>query len=151
MSDYESIAAKSWGDIPKDKVLPVGSWLLRLRNAAYVESNDPQVSNKFLFFYQVREPMSDVTPEALSELNGYDVTMKQIVKTFWVETPRNWDEVRAHFGLLGIETPDTKSLPDTIKEAKGHEIISYLDTKTFQNSQGEMVTDNNPVSFAAVE
>lgn len=149
MVDYEGLLAKSWEDAPKDKVLPVGSWLLRGRNASAHEGDGGDDADRIIFFYQVKEPMSDVDAAALSELGGYDVTMKQVTKTFWLNTPRDWDDVRAHLKLHGIEP--TGSVPETLKKFKGTEVIAYLDTKTFQNRAGETITDNNPISFAKVE
>lgn len=151
MVDYEAILNKSWGDIPKDQVLPSGSWLLRGRNATFQPPKEDGQSGRFLFVYSVKEALSDVSDGALAALGDYDVTSKQIFFTMFVERPRDWDALRSHLAKhSGISVTNGASIADTLNQFKGSEVVSYLDTKTFQTKGGDTVTDNDPVSFDSV-
>lgn len=150
MADYEKILNTSWDNVPKDKVLPEGSWLLRGKNATFQKSQSEGMSDRFLFVYQVQEAMDDVPETALAELGpDYDPKTKQVFFTIWVERPRDWDAVRAHFQKHGIDV-STGTIQDSIKAFKGAEVLAYLGTKTFQAKSGETVTDNDPTNFTPV-
>lgn len=149
-SYQEEILNRSWNEIPVPKLLPVGSYLLKGRNASYVNGKDEQ-SPKALFFYVPKEAMDDVDGAALDELGAdYDFNANQIVYTMWLETPQNWDAMRQHLAKHGITTED-RSLKETLKDFKGTEVIAYLNTRNFQNRAGETVTENNPTAFVKVE
>lgn len=149
-SYQEEILDRSWDEIPVPKLLPVGSYLLKGRNASYV-AGQGENSPKALFFYVPKEAMDDVDANALSELgDDYDFAANQIVYTVWLETPRNWDELRNHLAKHGIDTKG-KSVKESLKAFKGTEVIAYLNTRNFQNRAGETVTENNPTAFVKVE
>lgn len=150
MSDAHSdILNKSWADIPQPKVLPVGTWLLQGRNASFIpKKEDSTLSARVLFFYRAKEPMDDVNQDELAALgDNYDFDNNDIVKQFWVDRPKDWDAVRRHLELHGVEI--SGSIQDTLKRFKNTEVLAYLNTKTF-TSNGESKVDNDPTSFAAV-
>lgn len=150
MSNYEDILNRSWDNIPKDQLLPEGSWLLRGQNATFQKAKTEDQSDRFLFVYQVKEPMSDVDAQALQSLGDFDITSKQVFFTLFVQRPKDWDIVRAHLAKHGVPVSGV-SIQDSLKAFKGTEVIAYLGTKTFTSKQtGEVVTDNDPTVFEPV-
>lgn len=148
---YDALLNRSWGEIPEPKTLPVGSWLLKGRNVAYLPAKG-EGNPRVLFFYTPKEPMDDVRPEELAELgDDYDYANNQIVKTIWVESNRDWATVKAHLALHGVDVSNGRSQKDTFKDFKGTEVIAYLETKAFTTAGGETKIDNDPVKFAKVE
>lgn len=148
---YDKLLDRSWDEIPEAVVLPVGSWLLRGRNAAFVAAKG-EANPRVLFFYTPVEAMADVDGGELGALgDDYDFNNNQIVKTFWVESNRDWATVRSHLELHGLETGGGKSQVDSLKEFKGAEVIAFLDTKTFEDQAGRTRIDNDPTNFRAVE
>lgn len=149
-SYQEEILNRSWDEIPVPKLLPVGSYLLKTRNASYLAGKDEN-SPKALFFYVPKEAMDDVDGAALDDLGAdYDFNANQIVFTKWLESPKDWDELRQHLAKHGVST-EGRSLKETLKDVKGTEVIAYLNTRNFQNRAGETVTENNPTAFVKVE
>lgn len=151
--NYEALLNRGWDEIPQPKTLPVGSWLLKARNAAYIAGDvDQGKSPRVVFFYTPKEPMNDVDSAELSALgNDYDLASNQITKTFFIESNRNWDDVRNFLNLHGVETKG-KTQIESLKAFKGTEIVSYLGVKTFTDKQtGNVRVDNEPKSFAKVE
>lgn len=151
MSEYADILSQSWDNIPQPKLLPVGSWLLKGRNASFQAAKDETKSNAVLFVYSAKEPMDDVDSDALSELGAeYDVAENKIFFRMYVDDAAAWDGVRNHLAKHGIDTAG-KSIADSLKAFKGTEVIAYLDQNTFVNAAGESVTSNNAKQFAQVE
>ncbi len=150
--DYESILDRSWDDLPTSKTLPVGFWRLRAENAVFMKSRDEDKSDAVLFVYSPKEPHDDVDEDALLELGPeYDYTQNRIFAKFWVETGKDWDQVRTHLIKHGCDLTG-RNVRETLKEDfKGREINAYLDVKTYQDSVGEDVFDNDPKNFQATE
>lgn len=146
-TNYADIANMTWDNIPEPKLLPDGSWLLRGRNAAYIAKKE-NLNARVLFFYQAKEPMSDVDQDALAALGDYDVTENDIVKTFWIEKQSQWNDVKAHLELHGVDVKG-QSIPDSLKAFKGSEVISYLIQKSINTANGPKVV-NEPTTFEAV-
>lgn len=148
--DYAEIANRSWDEIPEVQTLPVGSWLLKARNAVYMPAKG-DASPRILFFYTAKEPMDDVDDVALNQLgDDYDYADNDIVSTFWVERNKDWDAVRSHLAKHGIDASG-KTVPETLKAFKGTEVIAVLGTKTYTTGAGELKEENTASSFAAVE
>lgn len=157
---YSDILNRSWDDIPEPKLLPTGSWLLRGNNVALFPPKEDGQSTRIAFFYQAKEPMDDVSQEELTALGeDYAYSENDIVKQFFINRNKDWDAVRKHLALHGIDTTTTddngntvgKSQADTFKEFKGSEVIAYLGVKEYTNQAGETKRDNDPSSFAKVE
>lgn len=148
---YSDILNRSWDTIPKPKLLPVGSWLLRGRNVAFFPGNeDEEKSPRVVFFYEAREPMDDVSQQDLASLGeDYAYSENDIAKQFYINRNKDWDSVRKHLELHGVST-EGKNQDETFKAFKGTEVISYLGTKTYTNAAGQTIEDNDPQSFAAV-
>src|SRR5262245_26219114 len=105
-TDYADIANMSFDDIPEPKVLPDGVWILQGRNATYLKAKEEDQNDRVLFFYAVVGPTDSVSDEDLDEagIDGeYDLALNQIVKTFWIDGPRAWKQVKAHMSMAGVE------------------------------------------------
>jgi len=152
MSDnYEDILNQSWDQIPEAQTLPVGSYLLRGRNASYQPAKDADKSPVVLFVYQPKEPMDDVNEEELAALGeNYDIADNKIFVRFYVDDNAQWDVVRNHLIKHGID-PKGKSIADSLKAFKGTEVIAYLDQRQYTNAAGEQVTQNDAKQFAPVD
>lgn len=150
MSDYADIADLSWDNIQEPKVLPVGTYLLKLRNAKFQPSKDADKSPLVMFVYQAKEPMDDVKSEELDELGkDYDVTENKIFFRIYIEDGSSWDQVRKHLLKHGIEV--TGSVEETLKKAKGSEVLAYLEQQTFTRKDKSIGVSNNPTEFAPVD
>lgn len=152
MSDnnYAAILERSWDDIPPPKLLPVGSWLLKGKNVAMFPPKEDGAAIRIAFFYEAREPMDDVSEAELQALGeDYSYAENDVVKQFFINRNKDWDSVRKHLELHGIETKG-QSQKETFDAFKGSEVVAYLSTKTFVNGAGQQITDNDPSNFAAV-
>jgi len=150
MADYNEMLNRSWDAIPKTQVLPVGSWLLEGRNMIYMDKSGT-TNARVLAFYKPLEAMADVPTANLEALGkDYDLSNNDIVKTFWIERNKDWDELRDHLALHGIETKGQSQI-DTFKAFKGKKVVAYLDIRNFKKKDGTVSADNDPVSFAPFE
>lgn len=149
--NYQDILKRSWDDIPEPKLLPTGSWLLKGKNVAVFPPREEGQAMRVGFFYEAKEPMDDVSADELASLGSdYSYAENDIVKQFFINRNKDWDSVRKHLALHGIET-EGKTQDETFKAFKNSEVVAYLGTKTFTTGQGETKTDNDPTSFAKVE
>ena len=151
MSDYTDLINLSWDELPKDKLLPEGSYLLRGEKVTYIgkKEGDEKSTPRFLFIYGVKEAMDDVDPEKLVALNDngvdYDLTTKQVFHTIWIRRPKDFDKVREHFRVLGVEPEG--NIQETLKQFTGREVVGFLEQQSYVSKDGETITDNVPVSF----
>lgn len=149
--NYGDILNRSFDDIPESRNAPDGSWLLRGRNAAYMAGKgEDSKGSKVLFFYELKEPMTDVDEESLKALEGYDISEIDVSATFWADKNKDWDKIRKHLELHGV---NTKGVPITeaLKGFTGTETIGYVTTRTFTNAAGQVVEQNVASQFAPVE
>lgn len=148
--NYADILNRSWDEIPEPKVLPNGTWLLRGNNVGYFPAKEEGKSTRVAFFYTPKEAMDDVDEAELDQLGpDYDLADSDVVKQFFINRSKDWDAVRKHLALHGIDTTG-KSQVETFKEFNGTEVLSYLGTKTYTDSSGKTVEQNDPTQFAAV-
>lgn len=152
MSDnYEDILDRGWDEIPEVKPLPVGSWLLKGRNASYQPAKTADKSPSVLFVYEPKEPMDDVDEAGLADLGkDYEYGNNRIFFRKWIETSADWDQVRNHLTKHGVDVKGS-SIKDTLAAFKGTEVIAYLNHRSFVNAAGESQIDCQPTSFSAVE
>lgn len=150
MADHDSLLDKQWDDIQEGKVLPVGSWLLRGRNAVYMAPKGDG-NESILFVYAPISPMDDVDEAELKDLGkDYDYGENRVYGRFWIETGRDLDSVRNHLEKHGIDTKGS-SIKDSLAEFKGTEIVAYLGVRTYTDAAGETKEDNDPTSYAQAE
>lgn len=149
--NYADILNRSWDSIPTPKLLPTGSYLLKGKNVAMFPPKEAGQAIRVAFFYEPREAMDDVSEAELSALGeDYALSENDIVKQFFINRNKDWDAVRRHLALHGIDT-EGKTQKETFDAFKNTEVIAYVGTKTFVNGSGQQVTDNEPTSFAAVK
>lgn len=148
---YSDILNRNWDSIPVPQLLPVGTWLLRGRNVALFPPKEEGQSMRVAFFYEAKEPMDDVQQSELDALGEeYSYAENDIVKQFFINRNKDWDAVRRHLALHGIDTAG-KEQSETFKEFKNAEVLAYLGTKTFTDQGGTTKTENDPTTFAKVE
>jgi hypothetical protein len=149
--NYEDILETSWDDVPQVKLLPVGSWLLKVRNASFQPPKKEDQSPSVLIVYTAKEPMDDVSDEELAELGeDYDFGENRLFVRFWIETGADKDNLRKHIEKHGIETKGM-TFAETLKALKGNEVIAYVAQKSFQNAAGVSVVENTATNFQVAE
>jgi len=151
MADYDEILNRSWDDIQEDKLLPVGSWLLKISNISYQKGQgdkDPVV----LAVFNPKEPMTDVDDDQINELGSdYDYTQNRLFKRFYISGDADWKGVKRVLELAGVEVKG-KSIIDAFKEAKGREVVGYLEQSNYEDkATGETRTSNEIKKFAKAE
>lgn len=147
---YEDILNMNWDNIPEPKLLPVGSWLLRGRNVAVFQPKEEGQSIRVAFFYEAKEPMEDVNQTELEALGAdYSYSENDIVKQFFINRNKDWDNVRKHLALHGVDV-NGQSIAASFKAFKGAEVVAFLTTKTFTGGDGQTRTENDPTGFAQV-
>lgn len=150
MSDYADIADLSWDNIQEPKVLPVGTYLLKLRNAVFQPSKEEGKSATVMFVHVPKEPMSDVVSDELEALGSeYDIGENKLFTRIYIEDGSSWDQVRKLLQKHGVE-PKGK-IEESLKKAKGAEVLGYLNQNTFTRKDGTVVTGNNVTEFAPVD
>lgn len=147
---YEDILKRQWANVPKVKVLPVGTWRLKAKNASFQKAKEEGKNASFMFVYEPKQALDDVDESQLADLGAeYDLANNRIFFRLWYETSRDLDALRSHLAKHGVDV-EQGTIEDALKAVKGREINCYLDKRTFQANGGEMVTDNDPKSFTPV-
>lgn len=148
---YSEILARSWDAIPQPKLLPQGTWLLRVRNVSYFPANEEKnMPERVAFFFEAKEPMDDVDAQEIAALGeGYDYAINDVVAQFSIFRPKDWADVRKLLELLGVTTQGQEQAA-TFSEAKGQEVLGYLIQSTYTKKDGISVTDNKPTTFDKV-
>lgn len=151
-TDYQSILNESWNNIQESIVLPVGSWLLRCRNASIQPSKSAEGNPSALFVYEPKEPMADVSEEALKELGAdYNFSENRVFFRIWLETGADKDGLRKHLAKHGVNT-EGMTIGESLKAVKGTEIVAYLQQKQITNKQtGDTRVENDPQNFVVAE
>lgn len=151
MSDYADIANLSWDEIQEPKTLPVGTYLLKARNASYQPAKEADKNPVVLFVYAPKEPMEDVKSEEIEALGSeYDISENKIFARFYIEDGSSWAQVRRHLEKHGVEVEG--SVLESLKKVKGTEVLAYLEQNSFMDKRtNEVRTGNNPTEFASVE
>ena len=149
MTDYKDILSKQWKDLPQPKLLPNGSWLLRVTKVIEPEADAkwPQ----FTFMMAAKQAMDDVSAadiEALGE--DYDVSQSVIFHRMWASRETDFDKICRFLEKLGLDM-DNLTIGDALEKAKGSEIVAYVDTETYNDKDGNSVTRNTAGSFSAAE
>lgn len=152
MSNYADIDKLSWDEIQEPKVVPDGSWLLRLRGASYQEAKEEGKSDRVMFVHQPREPMDDVDADALRALgDNYDVTENKIYTTVFIEDGSSLFRVKKLLEQHGL-TPagNIKEFLKKTRDMKA-DVIGYLVTENFTRPDGSEGQKNVVKQFAKVD
>lgn len=149
--DLGNIIDRAWDDMPEEQLLPVGSYLLSVRNLAYVPPKDSG-NGKVIAFFIPKAAKDDVDEDALAELGaGYDITQNEVTATFWIERNRDWQPVRDLLKAAGVDMEGGLSIKESFKAARKGEVVGYVDTRSFTRANGETVTQNVATQFSAAE
>lgn len=148
---YKEITKRQWDEIPIPQVLPLGSYLLKLRGVSYRPARSDDSSPMVSFGYNVVEPMSDVEETELAKLGeDYDYAINKVYATFWVDDDGDWQKVRKHLVKHGIDTKGM-TLQESFKAARGAVVVAYLEERTYTDNNNNEVTENTPTNFVAAE
>lgn len=154
--DYDDLLNRTWDDIPEDKLLPGGQWLVAGRNASLVKPKEDGQSLKVLFNLKAKEPVQ-VAQEELDELGDYDVTANDLTHTIYVEKPSDWNKVFKFLDTFGV--PVDRSDPILNADGKlnfskafgGAEAIAEIGQRIFTTKDGETGQANTLSKFQKVE
>ncbi len=150
-TNYEDLANRSFEEIPKEQLLPGGSWLLKGITAKILAPKDDDGKPQLLMVYQPLEPMDDVDADELAALNNgseYDLSMNKIYVKFWLETGNDYHNAREHFAKHGVV--DGTNLNELIKGFRGSQVAAQLGRRTFTTSAGETKTEQTASSFTEI-
>lgn len=147
---YADILKRQWKDVPKVKLLPTGTYELKLRNASFQKARDEDKNPNFMFVYEPVSAQDDVDEGQLAELGAeYDMANNRIFFKLWYETSADLDALRAHLAKHGVDN-DEQSIEDSLKAAKNTKVIAYLDQRSYTNRSGDAVVTNDPKNFVAI-
>lgn len=150
-SNYTDIA-KTWGNVPKEQILPDGSYKLRFLKASYIEAKQEDKSDRVNFSIQPREPLDDVPQDALDDLGeDYDVTQNRIYMSFFLERGADYARVADVLHKLGIDTPETEDIKDTLKRVNKQEANGFVTSRTYTRNDGSPQTENSVTAVEAIE
>lgn len=149
MTDYRDILNKQWKDLTPPKLLPNGSWLLRVTKVMEPKEDDkwPQ----YTFMLAARQAMDDVSAEDIEALGeGYDVGECIVFHRMWASRETDFDKICRFLEKLGLDMDNLK-IGDALEKAKGCEVVAYVSTENYDDRDGNPVTRNIATSFSAVE
>lgn len=150
MSDYADIADLSWDNIQEPKTLPVGTYLLKLRNAVFQPAKDADKSPVVMFVHVPKEAMEDVKGDELEALgDNYEIGENKIFTRIFIEDGSSWAAVRNLLVKHGLKV--SGNIQESLKAAKGAEVLGYLDQDRFTRKDGTVGTGNKVTEFAPVE
>ena len=151
-ADYADILNRSFEDLDKEKLLPVGGYLLKGKSASLFPPREEGQSARMVFFYTVKEPMDNVDETELAALGeGYDFGENEVSYQIWVEKGRDWAKVRKHLAKHGLDVSDKVTIADALKEFRGTEVAGEIDLDTYTTQAGDEETKNKIVAVSAVE
>jgi hypothetical protein len=152
-TDYSAILNRTWDDLPDVHNLPDGSYLLGLKNVAFMPPREEGQNGKVLFYIFPKEPM-EVDADAYAALgDDYDLTENQIVHTEWIEFNKDWKEkVFPLLAKFGIDVDPSQTIEETLKGVRKlrGEAIGHVTTKVFKTKDGTSKIDNIVTSFSPV-
>lgn len=150
MSDYADIAGLSWDEIQEPKPLPVGTYLLKLRNLVFQPSKEEDKSSRVMFVHSPKEAMDDVKTDELQALgDDYDIAENKIFTTVFIEDGSSWAQVRNILAKHGVEVKG--DITESFKKAKGSEVLGYLTVDRFQRKDKSYGENNKVTEFAPVD
>lgn len=151
--DFEDLLNMTWDDIPVPQTIPDGGWMLAGANVALVKPKDDNGDLKVLFTYKAKSPVS-VAQDLLDEMGEYDITINDLNYTIYIKSAADWDKVRKHVALHGIELEGALFTADKklafAKAFRNAEIVAEVGTRSYENSEGVTVFDNSLSKFQRV-
>lgn len=150
MSDYSDIANLSWDNIQEPKVLPNGTYLLKLKNAVFQPSKEEGKSAMVMFVHSPKEAMSDVNSGELEALGEeYDISENKIFTRIYIEDGSSWAQVRNLLAKHGLKP--SGDVGASLKAAKGAEVLGYLVEDRFTRKDQSVGVQNKVTEWAPVD
>lgn len=151
--NYEDILNRTWDEIPEPVLLPAGGWLLAGKNVALVKPKEEGKSLKILFSYQAKEAIS-VAEDLIEELGDYDIAINDLSFTIYVENPSDWNKVRKHLALHGVEMEgsilDENGKLAFNKAFRGSEVVAEIGQRSYDDANGDTIWQNSLAKFQKV-
>lgn len=152
--DYDDLYNATWENIPEAVNLPDGGYLVKGVSVGFIKPREEGKSGKVLFTYNAKQPVS-VDEDALADLpTGYDLETNDLNYTIWISKPSDWNDVRSHLALHGVEIAGPIFVNGKLafaKDFRGSEAIAQVTTTFYENNAGETVPQQNLKSFQRVE
>ncbi len=151
-NDYAALADVVYSELPDEKLLPDGTWLMAGRNAAYMPPKEESKA-RLTFFYNAKEPMDDVDEGELAELgDDYDYTENDATYVIFIEGAKTWKKkVYPFLALHGIVPEDeNENIKDTLKRFKGAEVYATLGQREYEDRDGQTQKQQTMSHFAKV-
>lgn len=152
--DYDDLLNTSWENIPEPVNLPGGSYLIKGANVAFVKAKEEGKPHKVLFSYNAQSPVA-VDEDALAELpEGYEIETNDLTYTVFIEKAADWNNVRKHLELHGIELTGgifENGKLSFAKAFRGAEIVAEVGQRFYTNAAGDSIPQNTLSKFQRVE
>lgn len=154
--DYDDLINRTWEDIPEPELLPNGGWMLEGGNVSLIKPKEKGKSSKVLFSYKAKEPVS-VPDDLLEEMGNYDFSINDLNFTIYLENASDWDKVRKHLELHGIELNKKDRLVNEAgklsfaKDFRGSKVIGDIRDRNYENADGVTIWQNSVSKFQRVE
>lgn len=151
MTDYNALLKQGWENIPEKRLLPVGAWLLKCTNISYQAAKSDDGNATVMAVFIPKEAMDDVDSEALAALleGDYDLATNKLFYRVWIEDATSFNKVGKLLDDLGVDRTG-KTLEESFKAAKGHEITGYVVQRQFKDKSGNVDTANDITQFSPV-
>lgn len=149
----DDILNQAWDELPEEKILPGGDWLLKSKNAAFIKSKDADKSDKVLFFVTAVEPGESVDEERLAELGDYDVSISALNAQVYIEKPSDWKKkIVPILEAFGVEM-EGKTIGQALKAFKNGRAMGTLTEETYEDKQTHETVPVNRVlpKFSKIE
>lgn len=147
--DYEQTLNKQWGDVPKDVILPAGSYRLKCLKVKNDKPNEVIDTEKVLFMYSVVEPCDDVDMKAFGAIAPKDIQALVLMKDFWLRGGRDYRALTAHMVKHGVDLSKTTKRDECYPLLPGSELIAFIEPENYVSKKtGEAGTSNRLREFA---
>lgn len=152
---YEDLLKQSFDELPADKLLPGGTWRLRIQNASFLKPKTADDQAKWFVVVQGKEPMDDVDAQSVQEaFPDGDFSVTEIPITFWLRKPSDLSRFINFLSLAGVvvERPfSVERVNGLLKSAKGSEFLGMVGQRMRQNSDGSSEPENTVTKFASLD
>lgn len=151
--DYDDLLNQTWEELPENKNIPAGGWLLKGTNVALIKPKEEDQDLKVLFTYNPKEPIS-VPQDLLDDMGDYDFTGNDIQFTVYIRRASDWNDVKAHLAKHGVELSgallNEAGKLAFAKAFRGTEVIADIGERSYQNAAGDTVWQNTASKFQPV-
>ncbi len=147
--NYEETLNRQWADVPKDVILPAGSYRLKLNKVKNDKPKEDGDVEKVLFIYSVVEPCDDVDVAAFQALPAKDVQALALMRDFWLRGGRDYRALTQHMVKHGVDISKCSKRDEAYPMLAGSEIIAFIEPENYVSKKtGEAGTANRLRDFA---